>query len=166
MPFNNLAQKHILDADKTAIQQAVNDLDAAIRSHILNLTAKERQKMGNITKKSKLLISKVRAFRQSEPDLSSPDVNWDEYEADFLDTSFLNGLFNRVASISLNIKNAKILHEKDNYQNALTDYRYTKYKNSTEEAGYGMKQEELSQFFPNSGKKGGRRKASPPAKED
>ena len=42
------------------------------------------------------------------------------------------------------------LHDYDNYQNSLLDYKYSKYKMETQPGlGYDAKVEELKQFFPN-----------------
>ena len=43
----------------------------------------------------------------------------------------------------------KIVHDYDNYQDALTDYDFSKYKSSTKTPGYTKKVDELRQFFPN-----------------
>ena len=47
--------------------------------------------------------------------------------------------------------NAKILHDWDNYQAALTDYDYAKYKVTTNATGYQTKVSEIGQFFNRTG---------------
>ena len=44
----------------------------------------------------------------------------------------------------------KILHDHDNYQNSLIDYRFTRYKVETDAPGFGAKYDDCKQFFPNS----------------
>jgi hypothetical protein len=45
------------------------------------------------------------------------------------------------------MENNKILHDYDNYRNALMDYSFTKYKKDTAVPGFGAKYEALRQFF-------------------
>ena len=51
----------------------------------------------------------------------------------------------------IGLNNNKILHDFDNYQAALTDYDFSKYKFNTKVAGYETKVNELSQFFNRTG---------------
>lgn len=157
MPFNNLIEKHTQAADRTAITQIIDALENALKAHVVNLSPQERKKYGNLTKKGGLLVRKARDFRREEPNKSSPDVTWDEFEPDFTDSHFFDGIFNRMASIAQSVKDAQHLHNWDLYHQAKNDYKYTKYKDSIE-PGYEIKREQLSKFFPNSGKKGGRTK--------
>lgn len=53
----------------------------------------------------------------------------------------------RLQSVLDGLGNAKILHDWDNYQAALTDYNFAKYKANTQTAGYETKVNELAQFF-------------------
>lgn len=166
MPFNNLIEKHTQESDRTTINQLLDALDDALKAHVVNLSPAERKKYGNLTKKGDLLARKVRDFRREEPEKSSPDVTWEEFEADFTDSHFFEGIFNRLASTSQSVKNAQHLHNWDMYHQAKNDYKYTKYKDSIE-PGYEIKREQLSKFFPNSGKKGGKsKKAATPENGD
>lgn len=160
MPLHDTIQQHVSPEGKTAIDKALSDLETAIKSYVRNLTAEERQRYGSINEKNKLLVNKVWDYRQTQPELSSPDVNWEEFEADYNDRSFIETRMNRIASFIGMMENAKILHDWDNYQNSLTDYSYTQYKADTEAGGYEVKRNELRQFFPNTG--GGGTTPDPP----
>ena len=151
MPILDIVQQHIVAADITAVDAALNSLETALATKIRNLTPEERLRYGSINEKNKLLVNKVRDFYQTQPGLGSPDVQWTEFEADFQDRSFYETRINRLLALVEGLTNAKILHDYDNYQNALTDYAYTQYKKDTEAGGYVTKYNELRQFFPNSG---------------
>ena len=45
------------------------------------------------------------------------------------------------------MRDAKILHDYDNYQSALNDYAFTTYKAGSNAAGFQTKMNELKQFF-------------------
>ncbi len=151
MPLHNLNQKHITDEDKVAIDNAINAFALSVKDYLINLTPEERQRYGSIAEKNKLLVNKVLDYQLTQPELSTPDVDWDEFKADHSDRSFLETRINRILSIAGQMENAKIMHDYDNYQNALTDYSYTQYKADTVAGGYEVKRGELRQFFPNTG---------------
>ena len=54
-------------------------------------------------------------------------------------------------SIQKLLSDYKIVHDYDNYQASLVDYKYAQYKAETNTPGFGAKVAELKQFFPRSG---------------
>ncbi len=147
MPFVNLNDKHFTETEKTAIESAVQTLENLLKPKLATLTPEERSTYGSVAEQNKLVINKVRDYRMSQQTLSSPDVDWDEFEADFQSRAFLQNLLMRLDTMHLGLNSSKILHDWDNYQAALTDYDYTKYKNSTGALGYQAKSLEIKQFF-------------------
>ena len=147
MPFDNFDSRHFSEAETTEINTAIETLENLLRAKLANLTPEERQKMGSINERNKLIVNKVKDYHDTQPALSSPDVDWAEFDNDFATRAYLSGLINRFSALGLGLGNAKILHDYDNYQAALTDYDYTKYKNGTSAAGYEEKENELKQFF-------------------
>ena len=147
MPFTNFESRHFAATEKTAVTNAMTALETALANKLANLTAEERAKFGSINEQNKLIVNKVKDFRDNQPALSSPDIDWAEFANDYDSRAFLAGMIQRLESLMLSLTNAKILHDWDNYQAALTDYDYTKYKASTQTAGYETKVNELKQFF-------------------
>lgn len=147
MPLHNLIQQHVSESDITDIDAAIELIEAKLMGKVANLTPEERQRYGSIHEKNKLVVNKVWDFRVSQPDLSSPDVDWVEFEADLKDRLFFETRSIRFLSLVERMVNAKMLHDWDNYQNALTDYDYTKYKAGTQAPGFQKKRTELAQFF-------------------
>lgn len=147
MPINNLNNVHLSEAKKTAIKAAVTALENEISDLVANLTAEERQLYGSVNEQHKLLINKSWDFRQESPELSSPDIEWEEFGKDKDSRLFYEGIMNRMNAMALRIQNTKILHDYDNYQAALDDYAYTNYKAGANLPGYETKRNELKQFF-------------------
>lgn len=147
MPFTNLDNRHFSAAEKTAVNTAITSIETAVATKLTNLSGEERQKYGSINEQNKLIVNKVKDFRDNQPALSSPDIDWTEYANDFDSRAFLQNIIVRLQSMIDGLSNSKILHDFDNYQAALTDYDYTKYKSSTGATGYQTKLDELSQFF-------------------
>ncbi|CAM3846799.1 MULTISPECIES: hypothetical protein [Flavobacterium] len=154
MSLNNLGVYHITPQQKEAIDNALNTIVENLSAVTQNLSAEDRQKFGSVNEINKLLINKCREFQQNQTTLATPDVDWVEFEADYQDRTFADTRLDRLATITRMLSDFKIVHDYDNYQDALTDYDYTKYKSSTKVPGYTEKVGELKQFFPNSGGSG------------
>lgn len=74
-------------------------------------------------------------LRPDEPDLTSPDVDWEEFFKDFADRNFFETTIARLQKIIDGLNNAKTLHDFDSYQGALADYTFTQYKVQTAAPG-------------------------------
>lgn len=147
MPLTNLNSAHLTEAEVTAAQNALTELENALAIITVQLTPEDRQKYGSINEQNKLLVNKVKDFRQSNPNLSVSDVDWDEFDKDFASRNVFESLINRLNALLIKLQGAKILHDYDNYQAALDDYAYTTYRAATGADGYENKYNELKQFF-------------------
>ena len=147
MPLTNLNSAHLTEAEVTAAQNALTELENALAIITVQLTPEDRQKYGSINEQNKLLVNKVKDFRQSNPNLSVSDVDWDEFDKDFASRNVFESLLNRLNALVIKLQGAKILHDYDNYQAALDDYAYTTYRAATGADGYENKYNELKQFF-------------------
>jgi len=151
MPFENLNNNHYTAAEKTAVQTALATLETTLAPKYKNLTAEERKKYGSVNEQNKLIVNKVLDFRNNTPNLSSPDVDWVEFQADYDSRDFIQKTMLRLQNMLDSLDNNKILHDFDNYQAALTDYGYSQYKAGTKTAGYESKIAEIAQFFSRTG---------------
>jgi hypothetical protein len=147
MSFTNFDSRHFSVIEKTAVNTALASIELAISLKVANLSATERQQYGSVNEQNKLIINKVKSFHDTQPTLSSPDVDWVEFNNDFDTREFLQTAMLRLQSMIDGMGNAKILHDYDNYQAALTDYDFAKYKASTSAAGFQTKVAEMAQFF-------------------
>ena len=154
MPIDNLGRLHLTAAQKTTIADAMTTIETVLLTVTQNLSSEERQKFGSVNETNKLLVNKARDYNQTQPSLSSTDVDWEEYELDFQDRSFSDTTEQRMISALRMLTDFKIVHDYDNYQAALTDYDYSKYKASTKTPGFTEKVADLKVFFPNSGGSG------------
>ena len=147
MSFTNFDSRHFSVIEKTAVNTALASLELAISLKVANLSATERQQYGSVNEQNKLIINKVKSFHDTQPTLSSPDVDWVEFNNDFDTREFLQTAMLRLQSMIDGLGNAKILHDYDNYQASLTDYDFAKYKASTSAVGFQTKVAEMAQFF-------------------
>ncbi len=147
MAISNLNNQHLSEEQKAGAKKALQDLETALSVLEINLTAEDRMKYGRVNEQNKLFINKVYHFAQEKADLRSLDVNYDEFFADFASREFLEMVIFRLESLVTRLKNAKTLHDYDNYQDALNDYAYTTFRAGANAVGFEDKYYELKQFF-------------------
>jgi hypothetical protein len=151
MSLDNLNSNHYTDAEKTAANDAVKALELILVPKLRNLSPDERVKYGSINEQNKLIVNKVFDYNKNQPDLSSADVDWDEFVNDYESRAFIQAIMFRLQSLLTGLDNTKVLHDFDNYQASLTDYGYSQYKAGTKTPGFETKVNELSQFFSRTG---------------
>ncbi|MFC6269056.1 hypothetical protein [Frigoriflavimonas asaccharolytica] len=78
-----------------------------------------------------MFVNKVSDFNKNQADLSASEIDWEEFQKDFASRQNYEAIIARLESITMSLKNAKILHDYDNYQAALIDYGFTSYKAGT-----------------------------------
>ncbi len=145
--LRQMINSYLTSEEREAVENALTQLETALKKKMYNLSAEERRKYGSISEQNKLFVNKVNDFSNFEPNLKSPDVDWEKFKRDFSSRNFLEQVINRMEKVVDGIVNAKTLHDHDNYQSALDDYNYTHYKTTTSTSGYERKYEELRQFF-------------------
>ena len=152
MPFQDVIQQHFTTAEQATFNTLAAQLEALLQPKLRNLNEGENQTYGVINEQNKLLVNKVKDYHDSQPALSSPDVNWKEFADDYFDRSFLENGVMRLEGLMKAMSETKRLHDYDNYQNSLLDYKFTQYKNEIQlGGGFDAKANELKQFFPNTG---------------
>jgi hypothetical protein len=151
MPQQNSITAHFTPADQVAWAAAMQTLRNIVQPRLRNLSKEENKRLGKFGRKKKLLIDKVNDYRDTQPHLSSGDVDWAEFKLDCFDSKFLETGIADLLGLIDGMSETKRLHDFDNYMNARLDYNYAKYKERTEKGlGYDSKVKELKQFFPRS----------------
>jgi hypothetical protein len=152
MPTQNVIQDHFTVADTNQIGDLLNQLEVVLQPRLRNLDDEENNRYGTINEANKLLVNKVNDYQRNQPALRSNDIDWAEFEADFFDRQFLEATALRLESLATIMRETKRMHDYDNYQSSLLDYKYAQYKMETAPGmGYDAKVKELKQFFPNTG---------------
>ena len=147
MAITNLNNTHLTAAQVTAATTAITALETELAVVNVNLSAEERRRYGSINEQNKLMVNKTMDYHNTQPALETPHVNWAEFTKDFTSRNNLEGMITRLENLTIRLKNAKILHDYDNYQAALADYAYTNFMAGTETPGYETKVNEMKQFF-------------------
>ena len=147
MAITNLNNTHLTEAEVNAAKDALTVLETALTLVNINLSAEDRQRYGSINEQNKLLVNKVMDYHNNQPALQTPHIDWVEFSKDNTSRANLESMIARLESLTTRLKNAKILHDYDNYQAALADYAYTNFMAGTGTVGYETKMNDLKQFF-------------------
>lgn len=147
MAIINLNNNHLTPAQVLSAKDALTALETALTIININLSAEDRQRYGSINEQNKLLVNKVMDYHNNQPNLQTPHIDWVEYNNDYTSRNNLESMIARLESLTTRLKNAKILHDYDNYQAALADYAYTTFMAGTGTVGYETKMNDLKQFF-------------------
>ena len=145
--MKNIIETQLSEADRKKITDSIADLEGALAGKTGALDANERTRYGSVNEQNKLIVNKAREYSQNQPAMSAPDVDWTEFESDYQARIFLENCINRLTAIVHDLESTKIMHDYDNYQDALQDYKYSQYKHDSGEAGYAAKVGEFKQFF-------------------
>ena len=150
MDFNNLGSAHLTISERDQAFSLIDQLQTLLQPKLVQLTAEERKKYGSVNEQNKLVINKVRDYSRAMPNLRDPDVDWTEFEADYLDREILEMLSTRLLSFAYALENTKIVHDYDNYRAALNDYSHAQFRADRKQAEYIQKVNDLQQLFPRS----------------
>jgi hypothetical protein len=151
MSIENLGKKHITLEQSKEFDEALDKITTIVVSVTQNLSSEERIKFGSVNETNKLFVNSVLDFRNTQPNLSTTDVDWAEFNLDYADRAFADTRLNKLATPQRMLSDFKIVHDYDNYRNALVDYDFASYKSGTNTPGFAEKHKKLKQFFPNSG---------------
>ena len=122
MALTNLNNNHLAAEDLTAALDSLVLLENALTNINTTLTADDRQKYGSINEQNKLFVNKVYDYNQNQPALSTTQIDWREFNSDYNSRLNMENFIVRLESLITKLKNAKILHDYDNFQAALVDY--------------------------------------------
>ena len=145
--MKNIIESQLSEADRTAINTLITNLETALAGKTGTLDADERKRYGSINEQNKLVVNKAHEYRQNQPARSAPDIDWDEFDSDYKSRAFLEDCINRLSGIIQALESTKIMHDYDNFQDALKDYGYAQYKLGTGDDTYAAKVNEFKQFF-------------------
>lgn len=148
MPIENLGKKHVTPQQVAKFDEALTTLTDILINLSPNLTNDERARFGSVNEQNKLLVNSVQDYYHTQPSLSTPDVDWDEFSLDHADRVFADTRINKLGNLQRMLSDFKIVHDYDNYKNALVDYDFATYKSGTNTPGFAEKYNKLKMFFP------------------
>jgi hypothetical protein len=151
MGLENLIQVSFTDEELQKINGAFQEIVSVLEGKTVKLSAEERRQYGSIAEQNKLFVNKAKELMGQYPQFVPQFVKKDEFDRDYQARVHVEGLLQRLKSISEQLSDTKILLDHDNYNASLSFYRHLRYLNEENMPGIKSVFDALKQFF-----KGGR----------
>jgi hypothetical protein len=148
MALFNLGNVHLSASEMQALDSLITQVEAIILPKSVGLTPQQRQELGSINEKNKLFVNKVADFMENHPQHNTQDIDIIQFKEDLNSREFLETRISRLQNLVDMMTNSKILHDHDNYQDALGYYDYLQFRSKRGIAGVSQLVAELKQFFP------------------
>ena len=148
MSLFNLGEIHMSNSEMQQLDNLISQVESIILPKSVGLTSQQRQELGSINEKNKLFVNKVSDFMENHPQHNTTDINISQFKEDFQSREFLETRISRLQNLIDMMTNHKILHDHDNYKDALAYYDYLQFRAKRGVAGVSQLVMELKQFFP------------------
>jgi uncharacterized FlgJ-related protein len=154
MPLKDMLQSHFDANERATAISLFNQLRALLEPKLIQINPDDRRRYGSVSEENKKIINKVRDLIEQDPVNVPTEVDWVEFEADYIDRRFLESMRSMMAALLSEIQSTKIIHDFDNYHDALVYYHNQVYRMNSGASNAEGKVKELKQFFNSSTKKG------------
>ena len=138
------------DAELATVRAGYNAMKAVLVSKFINLEPADRKRLGSVNEKNKLIINKVKDYRDNMPGLSNPEINWVNFAKNANTRKNYMLVIDMLDEIHELCNDPRTLVDYVLYGDAARDYKFTKYKAEDDgagSAGFEKKYENLKQFF-------------------
>lgn len=126
--MKNVITDKLVSANKEKVEAALTELETLVNPNTPVLTPEERSHYAHASGNSKkLLVDDVQTITKSQPSLKSEHINWTDFESDLTASRALNGWIERTQSILYKLESAKLMHDYDNYMDAIDEYSHLEY---------------------------------------
>jgi len=142
------------DVELATIRTSYNAIKAVLAPKFINLEPEDRTRFGSINEKNKLIINKVKDYRDNMPGLSNPDVNWVNFTKNATSRKNYMLVIDMLGEITELCNDPRTMVDYVLYGDALKDYKFAKYKAEDDGggvAGFEQKYDDLKGFFSASG---------------
>lgn len=148
----NVITDLLTEEEKKIIQKALNDIIGIVDSKLPDLKGSDRRYYGSINEQNKLLVNKAREVVKLNPQLAPAEVDWVEFEKDYLARHFYEDVLLLLTNITSRVESAKMMHDYDNYNDSLVLYNYIDFKRRSATPGAESSYNALREFFSRSRK--------------
>ena len=149
MALNNLWSLSFTDAELTQIDQAINSLETVLQGKTIHLTPEQRQQYGRIAEQNKLFVNKAKSYMEQYPQFVPPFLDKAEFDKDHDARGQLESRMQKLAALSEQLSDTKVLLDHDNYHNAISFYRNIRYLAGENAPGTTTLYQDMQQFFKN-----------------
>lgn len=118
----------LVKTHKTELDTHITGMETLVNANTPVLNSDERSKYGHGGGNSNsLLIANMSLLSKTQPQLNSPLINWEEFNADLTASKGLEEMINRLNAIIFKLESAKMLHDYDSYIDTIDQYAHLQY---------------------------------------
>lgn len=151
MSLKQQVPNELSQADVETINKALDMIQAAIAGKTITLTAEEQPQSGNSNGQNKLLVNRVNEIHNSHPHWDSVQVDWAAFEARVASSATLEKIIRRLQALTVQFDNTRLLHDNDNYQQALYQYQFICFLAEHKEPGVATILKDITRLLPGNG---------------
>lgn len=147
MAFENLISLEFSAEELATLDTALTTIAGVLQGKTVNLTPAQRQQYGSIAEQNKLFVNKAKEFMEQYPQHIPAFLNKDEFDKDYSARTQIEQRLNRMANLTEQLSDTKILLDHDNWFNALSFYRNIKFLSGENAPGTTTLYQDMKQFF-------------------
>lgn len=127
MALDNVISVEFSSEELKKISDALTAIEEVMKGKSVNLTPDERQQYGRIADRNKLLVDKCKTYMELKPQVMPPTLDKAEFDKDYLVRTQIDPLMKRINVLQTVFSDMKTLLDFDNFNAAVSYYRYVKY---------------------------------------
>lgn len=147
MALSNLITVSFTAAELTTLDTAIQNIADVLKNKAVNLTPEQRSQYGSINEENKLLVNKVKDTEEGFPQFHPPFLDLAEFNSDYTARQQIESRVVKLASLSEQLSDTKILLDFDNYNYSISFYRYLKMLSTQEVPGSTSVYENMREVF-------------------
>lgn len=125
----------------------MQNIATVLEGKAINLTPEQRSQYGSINEENKLLVNKVNDTESNFPQFHPPFLDKTEFDSDYAARQQIESRAEQMESLAEMMTDTKILLDFDNYNYAVSYYRYIKMLSQQEVPGSTSVYENLREVY-------------------
>lgn len=161
MALDNVISVEFSSEELKKISDALTVIEQVMKDKSVNLTPDERQQYGRIADRNRLLVDKCKTYMELNPQSLPPTLNKEEFDRDYQARTQIDPVMKRIAVLQTLFSDMKTLLDFDNFNAAVSYYRYVKYLSMQNAPGMSAVYSDLRTHYQNRSTSGTASKGTP-----
>ncbi|WP_150030923.1 hypothetical protein [Taibaiella lutea] len=129
------------------IRSLIVKLTEAVQPKLITGENENKEEYMQYNREKRLFAGKVVEFKLKHPELSSKEVDWDEFNLLFADNAFFKSTILCLQAILMKMDNTRLAYDNEIYRSALTDYENTYNNFESGKTRYEKKYNDLKEIL-------------------
>ena len=128
MALDNLISIVFTDEEVAQVDAGATSIGSVLTGKTISLTPDQRQQHGRIANQNKLIVDKAKMYMGQNPQWIRGFLDKAEFDQDFESRAKIETMLVKLENLVQQLVDTKTLLDHDNYNNALSFYRYVRYR--------------------------------------